>query len=76
MLLRNVDNTMSLTKAVATKLPDDRDPKRVEHSAHQLLRQRVYALACGDEDLIDHGELRHDISLQAAVDSSRVLAST
>ena len=31
-----------------------------------LLRQRVYALALGHEDLNDHGELRHDPALQTA----------
>ena len=31
-----------------------------------LLRQRIYALALGYEDLNDHGELRHDPALQTA----------
>ena len=35
-----------------------------EHRLQDLLRQRVYALALGHEDLNDHGELRHDPALQ------------
>lgn len=76
ILLRNVDKMMSLTQSVADTLPDDRDPGKVSHNTEQLLRQRVYGLACGEEDLIDHAELRHDIALQTAVDSTEVLAST
>ncbi len=37
-----------------------------EHRLQDLLRQRVYALALGHEDLNDHGELRHDPALQTA----------
>ena len=40
-----------------------------------LLRQRVYALAIGDEDLNDHQQLRHDLALQSAIDRDRPLAS-
>ena len=75
MLLREIDKSMSLTKSVAAALPDDRNADRVHHSSESLLRQRVYALACGEEDLIDHAELRHDIALQTAVDSTQTLAS-
>lgn len=67
---------MSLTQSVARVLPDDRDQGKVSHNTEQLLRQRVYGLACGEEDLIDHAELRHDIALQTAVESTKVLAST
>jgi Transposase DDE domain group 1 len=39
---------------------DDRDPARIEHTVEQLIRQRVFALALGYEDLQDHDSLRHD----------------
>ena len=40
-----------------------------------LVRQRVFGLALGYEDLNDHQALRHDIALQTAVDTDGVLAS-
>ena len=40
-----------------------------------MLRQRVYALALGEEDLNDHSELRHDLTLRAAVGRDAELAS-
>ena len=39
------------------------------------MRQRVFAIACGEEDLNDHEELRRDIALQTAVGTDKVLAS-
>lgn len=75
VLLRNVDESLGLTQAVAAVLPDDRDHKKVVHTTTQMLRQRVYALACGEEDLIDQDELRNDLALQTAVSSTETLAS-
>ena len=39
------------------------------------MKQRVYALALGHEDLNDHGELRHDLALQTATSRVETLAS-
>ncbi len=46
-----------------------------EHRLQDLLRQRVYALALGHEDLNDHGELRHDPALQMVASRMETLAS-
>jgi hypothetical protein len=43
---------------------DGRDPQQIEHSVEQMVRQRVYALALGYEDLNDHEQLRQDPLLQ------------
>ena len=40
-----------------------------------MLRQRVYALALGWEDLNDHSALRQDVALQTAVGVEREVAS-
>jgi hypothetical protein len=32
----------------------------IEHEVRTLVGQRVYGIALGYEDLIDHDELRHD----------------
>ena len=75
LLLRQLDREMGLTRAIARRLSDDRDPQRCLHRTETLVRQRVFGLALGYEDLNDHQALRHDIALQTAVDTDGVLAS-
>jgi len=47
----------------------------ITHSVADLLRQRVYGLALGWEDLNDHGALRLDVAMQTAVGVDREVAS-
>ncbi|MGJ7460868.1 transposase, partial [Halomonas sp. MA07-2] len=75
LLLRQLDREMGLTRAIARQLSDERDPQRCQHRTETLVRQRVFGLALGYEDLNDHHALRHDIALQTAVDTDGVLAS-
>jgi hypothetical protein len=75
LLPRQVDRRLGLTEAAARAVPDDRDPAKVVHSQLSLLRQRVYAIALGHEDLNDHASLRLDPALQTAVERDRELAS-
>ncbi len=66
-LLRETDRRIGLTKARTQVLPDPRDPGRIEHPLLSLIRQRLYGLAAGYEDLNDHDTLRHDLAWQTAV---------
>jgi len=75
-LLRQTDRRLGLTKALAKGLPDPRAPARSEHPLLALVRQRVYGLAQGDEDLHEHDPLRHDLAWQTAVERDRPLASS
>jgi Transposase DDE domain group 1 len=75
-LLRQADRRLGLTKALAQVLPDSRDPRRVDHPLLTLIRQRIYGLAQGDEDLNDHDTLRHDLAWQTAVERDQALASS
>ena len=75
LLLRSIDQRLQLTERVAAHMPDRRDPDKVQHQVVDLLRQRVYGLACGYEDLNDHDTLRHDIAFQTAVEKEQVLGS-
>ena len=75
LLLRAADRRLGLSAAAAGVLQDPRDPGRCRHSALAQLRQRLYGLALGYEDLNDHDELRHDLALQTAVDRVIPLAS-
>jgi hypothetical protein len=60
VLLREVERTTGILRGFAACFRDGRDPTRVTHSVAAMLRQRVYALALGYEDLNDHDQLRHD----------------
>lgn len=75
VLLREVDRRLGLTNAAAAVFGDDRRKASVRHSIRDMLAQRVYALACGNEDVTDHNSLRSDLVLQTAVGRDRPLAS-
>lgn len=75
-LLRQVDRKLGLTKQLARVLPDPRNRSRVVHPLRSLVRQRIYGLAQGYEDLNDHDTLRHDLAWQTAVERDVPLASS
>ncbi len=76
LLLRQVERQLGLLKAVAQVLPDPRNPWLVQHTTEQLLRQRVFGLCQGYEDLNDHDRLRDDVALQTALDKLKPAASS
>ena len=76
LLLRQADRRLGLLQAVDAVLPDPRDPRYVQHAQLTLLRQRVYALCQGYEDLNDHDTLRNDVALQTAVEQDQVVGSS
>ena len=75
LLLRQADRLLGLSKAVAQSLTDPRRQASCDHDARSLLRQRLYAIALGYEDLNDHDALRQDVALQTAVGRGQSLAS-
>lgn len=75
-LLRQIDRRVGLTQALAKVLPDPRDPDRIVHPLLSLIRQRIYGLAHGYEDLNDHDPLRQDLAWQTAVERDQPLASS
>lgn len=60
LLLRQADRMLGLTGRAARALTDSRRKASCRHSLPTMVRQRVYALALGYEDLNDHDELRFD----------------
>jgi len=66
-LVGATDERLGLLERAASCFVDHRDPGRVQHSVLELLRQRVFGLALGYEDLVDHDELRRDRLLAAVV---------
>lgn len=75
LLLREADRRLGLTRAIDQLIHDPRNPNLIEHSQLSLLRQRIYGIALGYEDLNDHGQLRLDPAIQTAVERDEVLAS-
>jgi len=76
LLLREADRRLGLVAALDAVLPDPRDPLQITHRQVDLLRQRIYGLALGYEDLNDHQTLRHDVAWQTAVERGEALASS
>ena len=74
-LLALADRRLGLLSGLARRLDDERQAGKVAHQLLALLRQRVYAVALGYEDVNDHQVLRDDLVLQAAVGRDRRLAS-
>ncbi|MDB2673933.1 IS1380 family transposase [Akkermansiaceae bacterium] len=75
LLLREVDKKLNLLSRAAKLFKDDRDQHKVVHTQDSQLKQRVFALAQGHEDLNDHDHLRHDILLQTVAQKASALAS-
>jgi hypothetical protein len=67
LLLREVEAKTGLLADLAGCFDDLRDPELIEHSVEELIRQRVFALALGYEDLNDHDQLRADPLLATLV---------
>ena len=75
LLLRQADRKLRLTKNLHHLLCDPRRQASCEHSQIEMLRQRIYGLALGYEDLNDHETLRKDKALQTAAQTDHELAS-
>ena len=75
LLLREADRQLGLLNRVSTVVDDQRRPDMVQHSLLSMLRQRVYGIALGYEDLNDHQELRKDSVFQTAAEQLQWLAS-
>ena len=74
LLLRETDLSCELVKNLASCIHDERKQSFVDHSVEDLLRQRVYGLALGYEDVNDHDELRRDMAFQTAINRETTLA--
>jgi Transposase DDE domain group 1 len=76
LLLREIDRKINLTGELEKIIPDFREPTKIKHSLISMLKQRIYGIALGYEDLNDHTTLRNDPALQTSVDREGVLASS
>jgi hypothetical protein len=77
-LLHRTDGRFGLIRKFSACFRDLRVPELVHHTVEELVRQRVFGIACGYEDLVDHATLREDPLLAAVVgkaDPAQKLAS-
>ena len=70
LLLREVDRSSGMIGQLAGCFTDFRDQNLIEHTVSDLLRQRVFGMAMGYEDLNDHDTLRCDPVMALGVGKS------
>ena len=65
-LLAGADKRLGLVDRLAALIPDSRDPDLISHSMADILRERVFAIACGYPDGNDQDDLRRDPAFKMA----------
>ena len=60
LLVGAADRAIGLMDVFATCFTDWRCAEQIEHEVVTLVSQRVFGIALGYEDLVDHDDLRHD----------------
>mgnify|MGYP001465760772 FL=1 len=60
LLLRWVESGLGVVRRLEAAMRDRRHPSYVDHALGDLLRQRVFQMACGYEDANDSNTLRVD----------------
>lgn len=60
LLLRELEEKLGIVQLFAQCFDDYRSPVYTVHSLEELLKQRIFGIALGYEDLNDHEQLRHD----------------
>jgi Transposase DDE domain group 1 len=66
MLLAQAERRLGIAEQLARVIPDGRDPERVTHLLPDILRARIFAIACGYEDADDLDRLRTDPAFKMA----------
>jgi len=75
LILREIDKANNFIKDFSSCFIDYRNQELIEHKLEELLKQRIYGICLGYEDLNDHDELRHDPLLAAACDKNDPLGN-
>ena len=66
LLFREIEAQVGMIRRFAGALDDPRDARYTDHSYEEMLRQRIFQIACGYEDANDCDTLRHDPAFKAA----------
>ncbi|WP_445321508.1 IS1380 family transposase [Novosphingobium sp. MBES04] len=67
LLLAQAERAMGICRRLAACMADPRDPVRVTHRLDDILRARMFAIACGYEDADDLDALRDDPGFRLAL---------
>nr|WP_039391145.1 IS1380 family transposase [Novosphingobium sp. MBES04] len=67
LLLAQAERAMGICRRLAACIADPRDPMRVIHRLDDILRARMFAIACGYEDADDLDALRDDPGFRLAL---------
>jgi hypothetical protein len=65
-LLAGADQRLGLIDTLAAIVPDHRNPAQITHTMADILRARVFAIACGYADADDLDDLRRDPAFKLA----------
>ncbi len=68
LFLSRIDERLKLSRRMAEVLSDRRQERKVQHGLRDLLRQRLFSIGLGYEDVNDADTLRFDPAFQAALD--------
>jgi hypothetical protein len=66
MLLAAAERRLQLADRLAAAIHDPRDARRVRHAIADIVRARIFAIACGYEDANDLDRLRSDPAFKLA----------
>ena len=66
LLAAAADRRIGLIDTLAALIPDHRDPAQITHTLADILRARVFAIACGYPDADDLDDLRRDPAFKLA----------
>jgi hypothetical protein len=66
LLLAGADKRLGLIDTLAAIIPDHRHPALITHSMSDILRGRIFAIACGYPDADDLDDLRRDPAFKLA----------
>ena len=71
LLVREFDQHLHLSTDVVERITDTRDGRYVTHELGALVRQRLYQIAAGYEDVNDAARLRYDPTFQVVAADGR-----
>jgi hypothetical protein len=71
LFLREIEAQVGVIRRFVEVLKDPRDPRYIDHSYEEMLRQRIFQIACGYEDANDCDQLRRDPAFKAACERLR-----
>lgn len=76
LIAKEIDKNFGFTNFIADKIEDSRNKSYIVHEIKDMLKQRVYGLIGGYEDLNDHILIRKDAHFQTLVGQDKELASS